>query len=660
MLVALAALGAAALGTRAVSSRSVAGSRSDAEKFAGTTRQKAADALRLQVRNYEIRAQAAAGLQPLVAQLALLRQHKLEGDVAKTLLDWFGNEPYWEPFRKEFPVYGLSVDGDQLAVVSGMDANELASELLVRRARQDGLASDTVMGKGRAYAAAAATVVVPTLPRPVVLVLARPHDDATLKDVADRTGGAVLLSDGKKALGQSGASAELERLASVVGQEASPVVTSQEGEWAAVPVSVAPGLWLWVFTSSLSAARETAMSAKTAQVAVWGAGAVVALLALVFGLRRPAAPLAPAPTEIAALTSTTSRGRAPSPAGYEQTIHAGGAVPAPRITATGAAAAGAQFGRYTLIDQLGEGGMSQVYTAVTFGAEGFRRKFVVKRLRAELAADPVVVAQFTDEANLASTLVHSNVVPVFDFGKVGDEYYLATEYILGRDLGRVVRKMVEKDGKPPVVNLVLHCAHETLKALEYAHTKLGENGKPLGIVHRDVSPANVLVSARGEVKLFDFGIVKAEGRVTRTEHGVVKGNVSFMSPEQARGIGVDARADLFSMGLVMYYCFTGDVLYQGNTTYELLVKAATGPDPDDMAKIGKLPPAVATVLTRALQIDPALRYQSAAEFAAAVAPLIRGGSKELSELMQRLFADDFREEERRFSSPTPETGARRS
>ena len=124
---------------------------------------------------------------------------------------------------------------------------------------------------------------------------------------------------------------------------------------------------------------------------------------------------------------------------------------------------------------------------------------------------------------------------------------------------------------------MLYAAVETLRALEYAHTKLGEQGRPLGIVHRDVSPSNILVSARGEVKLFDFGIVKAEGRVTKTQHGVVKGNVSFMSPEQARGIDIDGRADLFSLGLVIFYCLTGEILYRGETTYELLVKAATGP-----------------------------------------------------------------------------------
>ena len=263
--------------------------------------------------------------------------------------------------------------------------------------------------------------------------------------------------------------------------------------------------------------------------------------------------------------------------------------PEGRARATADGVKTVSFGRYRLVDLLGEGGMAQVYTAVTFGAEGFRRTFVVKRLRAELAREPAVVAQFIDEANLGSTLVHSNIIPVFDFGKVGDEYFLAQEYILGRDLGRLAARSIEKQQRALPPTTVLYAAAETLRALEYAHTKLGEAGRPMGIVHRDVSPSNILVSARGEVKLFDFGIVKAEGRVTKTQHGVVKGNVSFMSPEQARGIDIDGRADLFSLGLVIFYCLTGEVLYKGSTTYELLVKAATGPGADELARIDALP-----------------------------------------------------------------------
>jgi serine/threonine protein kinase len=179
----------------------------------------------------------------------------------------------------------------------------------------------------------------------------------------------------------------------------------------------------------------------------------------------------------------------------------------------------------------------------------------------------------------------------------------------------------------------------------------------MGIVHRDVSPSNILVSARGEVKLFDFGIVKAEGRVTKTQHGVVTGNVSFMSPEQARGINVDGRADLFSLGLVIFYCLTGEILYKGSTTYEMLVKAATGPGAEELARIAALPAPCADVVRKALEVDPSKRYQTAAEFGAALAPFVAGGAGEAGALMSKLFAEDFRAEEARFAAALPGSGS---
>ena len=299
--------------------------------------------------------------------------------------------------------------------------------------------------------------------------------------------------------------------------------------------------------------------------------------------------------------------------------------------------------------------MAEVYTAVTFGAEGFRRTFVVKRLRAELAREPAVVAQFIDEANLGSTLVHSNIIPVFDFGKVGDEYFLAQEYILGRDLGRLAarvdreaaaRAAAERRSATPRPR---RCARSSTRTPSWARA-----GRPLGIVHRDVSPSNILVSARGEVKLFDFGIVKAEGRVTKTQHGVVKGNVSFMSPEQARGIDIDGRADLFSLGLVMFYCLTGEVLYQGTTTYELLVKAATGPGAEELARIAALPAPCA-------EHRRARRWRSTRPSATRPPPssarrwrrTSAGGAAEAAALMSTLFAEDFRAEEARFAAAIP-------
>jgi serine/threonine protein kinase len=169
-------------------------------------------------------------------------------------------------------------------------------------------------------------------------------------------------------------------------------------------------------------------------------------------------------------------------------------------------------------------------------------------------------------------------------------------------------------------------------------------------VHRDVSPNNILISARGEVKLFDFGIAKAQGRITQTQFGMVKGNVRFMSPEQARGDLVDGRSDLFAIGLVIYYALSGDALYTGDTAYNLLVKAAQGPGQKERDSVNKLPREAQRVLERALQPDPADRFQTAAEFAAALAPFIAGAHDGLARSMERLFGEDIRAEEARFDS----------
>jgi serine/threonine protein kinase len=233
---------------------------------------------------------------------------------------------------------------------------------------------------------------------------------------------------------------------------------------------------------------------------------------------------------------------------------------------------------------------------------------------------------------------------VFDFGKVGDEYFLAQEYIIGRDVGKVLDRNLELFGRPLTERLVLYIVHEVLEALAYAHNRTDGAGKPIGLVHRDISPGNIMVTARGEVKLFDFGIVKGEGRVSRTDVGVVKGNVSFMSPEQARGQSIDGRSDLFSLGLVLYYGLTGEQLYPGQSTFDQLMRAATGPKTEQLKLFADLPLVSSGVISRVLAVDPALRFQTAAEFGAAVAPHIAGAKNEAADLMQKLFGDDFKRE----------------
>jgi len=655
------------LGTQAVESNRAHAVKREASRGAETAGMRAAEALATHVRELKLEAQNAAANPRLVAAL------RGNADAA-TLQDLFRTEEWWEPYRNAFRVYAVAFEGDKLDVIEGMKTADFASDLIIREARERKEAvAELVMGKGWPYAAAAAGVELPGRQIPAVLVLAKPIDDTAVRKLAEKARGGVLLSDGTRSVIEAGADPERELLRAAVGSETrGPIFESKDGTWAAAVSPLVPGLWLWTFASGAAAAHEAESAAAVQTAMIWVGGALGAIIALFIGWRRKQAAPVGATGEVPAAENAgvdtrtiggvfrsrpnlgpgvpgTGSQRAPAEGlGATEMHHADGN---PRPTADGVKTV--TFGRYRLVDLLGEGGMAQVYTAVTYGAEGFRRTFVVKRLRAELAREPAVVAQFVDEANLGSTLVHSNIIPVFDFGKVGDEYFLAQEYILGRDLGRLAVRAIEKQQRALPPTTVLYAAAETLRALEYAHTKLGEGGRPMGIVHRDVSPSNILVSARGEVKLFDFGIVKAEGRVTKTQHGVVKGNVSFMSPEQARGINIDGRADLFSLGLVIFYCLTGETLYKGSTTYELLVKAATGPGDEELARIAALPAPCADIVRKALEVDPTKRYQTATEFGAALAPHVAGGAAEAGSLMTTLFADDFRAEEARFAAAIP-------
>lgn len=672
ILVAVLVLAGAAAGSRGVDVARAKAIRSETERAATTAAQRVSDALTAVGADLKLKADNAAANPRLV--------FALQGNVdERTMRDLWRTEEWWRPWRTEFKVYAVAVAGLQLDVVEGIDPVDLNAESLIKHVRDRGdTAAEIVVGKGWPYAATATAVRVPGRDKSPVLVLAKPVDQTVLRKLSEKTGGGALtLTDGRKSLIDAGPQAERTALAQAIGSESTGLVFhapdgSSQGTWAAAASVVAPGLWLWTYASAQAAMQEAQATATERKLMLWVVAALIAGMALVLGLRRSRSLADASPVTSPAVFPQTDVSPAPSGQGpgstmyMPDTLRGQGPATAPvtavrDVDARGVTAVAnnpggdprptagsATFGRYTLLDRLGEGGMAEVYTAVAFGAEGFRRKFVIKRLRAELARDPAAVAQFIDEANLASSMVHSNIVPVFDFGKVGDEYFIAQEYILGRDLSRVTRRSLESTGEPLPSQVMLYAAHETLKALEYAHTKGSETGAPLGIVHRDVSPTNVIVSARGEVKLFDFGIVKAEGRVTKTESGVVKGNVTFMSPEQARGLAVDARADLFSLGLVLYYCLTGRALYTGGTTYELLLKAAVGPGDDEFVQLQALPDPCGTLLRRALQVKPDDRFQTAREFGDAVSAHIGRGAAHLAALMHRLFAADFTAEENKF------------
>lgn len=312
--------------------------------------------------------------------------------------------------------------------------------------------------------------------------------------------------------------------------------------------------------------------------------------------------------------------------------------------------ASVQSSRYEAIAPLGEGGMAKVSVAVVRGAEGFRRVFVLKRLRAELSANPDAVNQFIDEARLGASLVHSNIVPIFDFGRDAEGYFLAQEYIIGRDVDALIEVSKTRRGRAIEPALATLITQEALKALGYAHSKRNDQGRAMGLVHRDISPNNLMISARGEVKLLDFGIVKSEERVTRTQAGMVKGNLFFMSPEQARALEVDSRSDLFSMGMVLFSMLNGGPMYSGDNVYDLMTRAAAGPNGPDLNRVDAVCGPLAPVVLKALSNDPADRFATAEEFAAALAEVSRPAiTGELQVLMETLFADAFADERRRFA-----------
>jgi hypothetical protein len=629
------------------------------ESEAQAARQRIEQSVEAQARVLEPRAAQAASVPQLVAGLE-------SGIDGKTFQDLFETEDWWANVRKA--PYSALVAGDDVLASLGMDRLEVSYSPLVARARANKVASGLIAGAGRAYVLGAALVTrgKPGDDRKPVVVLGELLDEAHLQRIAERTGDAVGLTDGTKLFDTAGPPERRHLLQSLVGREKQAMV-AMEGGFVGTAVPEGQGLWLWAV--SPTSAPPASNSSKP--MLLWGLGAAVVGIGVgVMGRRRPAT--RPRTSEQAASTRprrtlyvgstrdlhVEAESMASPPAALEprrgQTMSPTPApVPVPRVSpqqptalaATAVATATANemtMGRYTLLERIGEGGMAEIYVAAAHGAEGFERRFVVKRLHAHLARRKEAVTQFIDEARLQAQLVHSNIVPVFDFGRAGDEYFLALEYIHGRDLEKLLQRHIQVFNQALDLRIVAYVVHEVLEALAYAHTKRDQSGKPLEIVHRDVSPANILISYQGEVKLSDFGIVKAGNRVSQTEMGMVKGNASFMSPEQARGTKVDARSDLFSTAVVMFCCLTGQALYKGETTLNQLVRAAVGPATQQFQAIETLPPQSVHILSKALMLDPNLRYQTAAEFARELAPLIPGMKGELARLMDQLFPEGRR------------------
>lgn len=314
------------------------------------------------------------------------------------------------------------------------------------------------------------------------------------------------------------------------------------------------------------------------------------------------------------------------------------------------------FGKYLLVDKIGTGGMAELYLAKQTGLKGFEKVIAIKRILPHLTQDTEFVNMFINEAKLAALLSHQNIVQIFDLGHVEGIYYIAMEYIMGKDLRSLLRKRKEKKTLMPI-ELSLMITSRVCSGLDYAHRKKDLYGNDLNIVHRDVSPQNILISYEGEVKIVDFGIAKAASGGSETKAGVLKGKLAYMSPEQAWGKPVDRRTDVFATGVVLYEMLTGERPFKASSDFELLekVRQATFDPPSKLNP--EISPDLESIMLKALAKDPAERYQTTSELELDLENLVvsRGyglSSLNLSQYMSALFKEEMELDTQRFQIAT--------
>ncbi len=277
--------------------------------------------------------------------------------------------------------------------------------------------------------------------------------------------------------------------------------------------------------------------------------------------------------------------------------------------------------KYRVIRRLDAGGMAEVYMGEAESLHGFKKKVAIKRVLPELAQNRKFIAMFLDEARLGLHMTHGNVVQIFDIGVSNDTYFIVMEFVDGCNL-KTILEAAQRRGRPIPVAVAVYLMIEVCKALSYAHELTDEEGRLRGIVHRDVSPPNVLLSKRGEVKLVDFGLAKAVDQLEHTDPGVIKGKFSYLSPEAVEQREVDARADIFAAGILLWEALTNERLFYGETdldTVELVKRAYI---PPVLNLNPQVPPQLEQVVRRSMARDRHKRYQTAHEFGDALAEVL--------------------------------------
>jgi serine/threonine-protein kinase len=308
--------------------------------------------------------------------------------------------------------------------------------------------------------------------------------------------------------------------------------------------------------------------------------------------------------------------------------------------AKGSAEVGSTANRYQILGKLAVGGMAEIFLARGANTTGLVRYCVLKRILRERATDAQFVQMFLDEAKLAAQLQHPSIASVYDIGMLGDSYFFTMEYVHGETVRSLLQRAKQRDRKVPMA-CVLTIIAGAAAGLHHAHERNGNDGRPLGIVHRDISPANLMVSYEGNLKIVDFGVAKAADRV-ETKSGTVKGKISYLSPEQCRGTRVDRRSDLFSLGIVMWEILTGDRLYRRSSDFENMTAIVHEPPPPPSSRRPDVPRAIDDIVLRLLAKSVADRYQTAGEVVEALENAsMRAGTILSTSALSRLVHDLF-------------------
>jgi len=304
-----------------------------------------------------------------------------------------------------------------------------------------------------------------------------------------------------------------------------------------------------------------------------------------------------------------------------------------------------RLGSYEILRQLARGGMAELFLARTVGPEGFEKLVVLKKILPKFAESPKFVRLFLDEARLAAALDHPHIAHVYDLGKLETSYFFTMEYVHGQDLHAVVKRAGRLGKRIPISHAV-QLAHAVASALHYAHERRGHDGSLLGIVHRDVSPSNVLIAYDGAIKLVDFGVAKATTSTVKTRTGTLKGKISYMSPEQAKGSPIDRRSDVFALGTVLWEMVTSQRLFKADNDLATIQKIIHSEAEPPTHLRADCPPELETIILKALAVDATERYQTAEDLQLDLEELAREhklvqSTVALRTFMHDLFADEI-------------------